>query len=408
MRHIVSVSGGKDSTATYLKALERGLPFRAVAADTGNEHPATYEAVNMLSVRTGGPVVEWVKADFTKRIEGKRAYVAANWPQDLQKGVPGEWVWREDKAARDVRRAALRAWRDAGKKGPKPIMEPPGAAQRPALPADLFEGRTAAIAVEGGMWVWKQGYRPLSAEEAAEVVETALTWLVPTGNPYLDLCIWKGRFPSRKAQFCTDELKVIPINDNVTFPLLRAGETVISWQGTRAQEGGERKYYPPMQELNAQALEPLSTGRLIVWRPLLRWTLEEVFAYAERHGVPRNPLYDIGCGRVGCFPCINASKAELALVDRHFPEQIDRLAEWEARVSRCSKRGMTTFFNIVNDPVMAEAWGWSERVGVRLELSHETHGVRQMIEWAKTDRGGRQLNLFPREVTSCAIDGACE
>ena len=63
MEHVVSVSGGKDSTATYCRAIERGLPFRAVAADTGNEHPATYEAVNTLHIKTGGPQVEWVKAE---------------------------------------------------------------------------------------------------------------------------------------------------------------------------------------------------------------------------------------------------------------------------------------------------------------------------------------------------------
>ena len=34
--HIVNISGGKDSTATYLLALERGKPFRAVWADTGH------------------------------------------------------------------------------------------------------------------------------------------------------------------------------------------------------------------------------------------------------------------------------------------------------------------------------------------------------------------------------------
>lgn len=40
-RHVVSVSGGKDSTATYLLALEyTGGDFDAVFADTGNEHEA--------------------------------------------------------------------------------------------------------------------------------------------------------------------------------------------------------------------------------------------------------------------------------------------------------------------------------------------------------------------------------
>jgi len=131
-------------------------------------------------------------------------------------------------------------------------------------------------------------------------------------------------------------------------------------------------------------------------------------AYAARFGVPPNPLYEAGCSRVGCFPCINASKAEISLVDRVFPDQVERLEAWERRVSKVSKRGMTTFFNIVNDPVMAEEWGWSERVGERLMLSPETHGIREMIEWAKTDRGGRQSPLFPVIAPSCQAEGACE
>ncbi len=32
-----------------------------------------------------------------------------------------------------------------------------------------------------------------------------------SGNPFLDLCMIKGRFPSRKAQFCTQELKLAPM-----------------------------------------------------------------------------------------------------------------------------------------------------------------------------------------------------
>jgi hypothetical protein len=36
-----------------------------------------------------------------------------------------------------------------------------------------------------------------------EVVDRAIAALVPIGIAMLDLCIWKGRFPSRKAQLCT-------------------------------------------------------------------------------------------------------------------------------------------------------------------------------------------------------------
>ena len=383
--HIVSVSGGKDSTATYCKAIERGRPFRAVAADTGNEHPATYEAVNRLHERTGGPKVEWVKADFTDRILAKRAYVAKHWPSDLIEGTPGKWVWRPRRPDSDG------------------LDIPPA----PPMPADLFEGRAPAVRHLHGSWVWQQGYRPLSDEEAHEVVDVALTWLVPTGVPFFDLCIWKGRFPSRRAQFCTQELKVEPIDRHVTRPLLAEGRTVISWQGVRAAESEVRRLLRPFQRLYSH---PDLPGRLVVYRPLLRVeSVDEVFAIAARHGVPPNPLYRWGLRRVGCFPCINCSKDELALVADFFPEQIDRLEHWESKVSRCSKRGMSTFFNIVNDPVMQAEWTSSEVRGERLVVTHEEHGIRRMVNWAKTDRGGRQYSLLARDFsTVCNQWGACE
>lgn len=326
MLHVVSVSGGKDSTATYCRAIERGVPFRAVAADTGNEHPATYEAVNTLHEKTGGPRVEWVKADFSHRIAGKRRFVERNWENH---GVP------------------------------------------------------------------------------ADLVARALAVLHPTGNPFLDLCLWKGRFPSRKAQFCTFELKVQPIDRHVTRPMLATGETVISWQGVRAAESIVRRHLPPFQRL---AVHDDLPGRLFVFRPLLRVaSVEEVFAIAHRHGVDPNPLYGWGLSRVGCFPCINCSKGELALVDRLFPEQVDRLTEWERLVSEACKRGHATFFAVVNDPVMRDEWAALEREGsIPHDLVANGFGVRRMVEWAKTDRGGRQYSLLARDIgTACNEWGLC-
>lgn len=52
--HIVNVSGGKDSTAVYLLALERrernGMDFTPVFANTGNEHEHTYDYVRQLAI----------------------------------------------------------------------------------------------------------------------------------------------------------------------------------------------------------------------------------------------------------------------------------------------------------------------------------------------------------------------
>lgn len=88
-QHLVNVSGGKDSTAVYLRAIELGRPFRAVMADTGHEHEWTYEFVDRLAERTGGPKVEIVRADFAQRIRDRPAYIAKHWPKE---GVSPEIV----------------------------------------------------------------------------------------------------------------------------------------------------------------------------------------------------------------------------------------------------------------------------------------------------------------------------
>lgn len=333
MNHIVSVSGGKDSTATYCRAVERGLPFRAVFADTGNEHPATYEAVRQLSRYTGGPEVEWVKADFTDKILRKRTFIEANWEG---RGVP------------------------------------------------------------------------------RDLVDRALAILHPSGNPYLDMCLWKGRFPSRRAQFCTQELKVIPINQQVVRPLLRDGKAIVSWQGVRRAESIARRYLDRFNRLNEETIfGGKCAGRFYVYRPLIHIaSVEEVFAIADRHGIPRNPLYGWGCSRVGCFPCINASKSEIALLDKYFPEQIERLEEWERLVSEASKRGKSSFFCAVNDPVMYGEIAYEVALNGGMPpsefYSRGDYGIRRMVEWAKTDRGGRQYLLIPKESVSCATEGVCE
>ena len=85
--NILSISGGKDSTAMYLLALEQGVEFLPVFADTGNEHEITLEYVSRLAERTGGPKVQWVKADLRRRVEARKAFIAANYDQERVAGV---------------------------------------------------------------------------------------------------------------------------------------------------------------------------------------------------------------------------------------------------------------------------------------------------------------------------------
>jgi hypothetical protein len=210
----------------------------------------------------------------------------------------------------------------------------------------------------------------------------------PTGNPYLDLCIWKGRFPSRMAQFCTQELKAWPIDSQIILPALRTAR-VLQWLGIRADESLVRRRQPRFNRTDSGAY---------LFRPIFRWSVADVWAMLAKHGLERNRLYLAGMGRVGCMPCINCRKEELRLISVLFREVIDRIREWEAIVAEASKRGAATFFPAVTDPTDVDRPGTYS-------------GIDKVVEWSRTGRGGRQYAMFFDEQTGggCSNDMAlCE
>jgi 3'-phosphoadenosine 5'-phosphosulfate sulfotransferase (PAPS reductase)/FAD synthetase len=313
--NIISLSGGKDSTATLLVAIALEAPnVQAVFADTGNEHQQTYEYLDYLEQATRTKITR-VHADFTQRIEGKRRFIKSKW-------------------------------------------------------------RAQGI--------------------AEEVVLAALDVLQPTGNPFLDLCIWKGRFPSRKAQFCTMELKRDPMIEQVVMPLLGAGDMIMSWQGVRAEESLNRRYLPECDEVG---------GGLFNYRPILKWDVTAVFEAHRYMGIKPNPLYSQGMGRVGCMPCINCRKDELREIALRFPEAIDRIDRWERTVQQASKRGAATFFAGSNAKHPKGSISGMTAIEVM-----EIASIRQAVEWSKTTRGGIQYDLMiATDASACSSAyGLCE
>ncbi|WP_440111695.1 phosphoadenosine phosphosulfate reductase domain-containing protein [Acidovorax sp. BL-A-41-H1] len=389
MEHnIISVSGGKDSTALLLLAIEREAEnMQAVFADTGHEHPQTLEYVHYLSdwmVGRGLPAIRWVKADFAKDIARKAEFVLNHWKSGLMAGQPGEWSWwpaendGDDACAQPVNRLTG-----------QPVDEPP-TPENPYLSAIVPRGT--------GRWFWAPAVRAMSDSEADAKIHAAREVLVPTGIPFLDLCIWKGRFASTRARFCSEELKHVPITEQVQLPLLESGADVMSWQGVRADESLARRH---LTELEAKRTLP-NGATLWNYRPILQWTADDCFAMHRKHGVKHNPLYEQGMGRVGCMPCIHARKDELLAISQRFPQEVERVAEWERIVSIASKRGCSTFF---------EADTISGNPRDMAAIHHETHGITSVIEWAKTSRGGRQFDFFRSQDAgpSCSsIYGLCE
>lgn len=354
--HVVSVSGGKDSAATLLLAIERfgAASVRGIFCDTGNEHEEVYKYLDYLEHATGVTIAT-LKANFDDEIAAKRQFIA-----------------------RDVR---TRREYDT-----EPVFEADG-----KTPVPKRDGRGAIILNKKGQPVQKTtkvgGGRCVRWTNKAK--RRALAVLYPSGNPFLDLCMWKGRFPSRRAQFCTEELKR---NMAVEYQLLLIdqGYTVVSWQGVRRDESLNRR--------DAKKFEPIGGG-LYIYRPLVEWSAMDVFDYCAAKGIKPNPLYKQGMGRVGCMPCINAAKDEVHQIAERFPEHIKKIAWWEYLVGQASKRNASTFFHkssgkgLTNQEIVAASNVW------------------QVVEWAKTSRGGKQFSLLTalEEPTACSSSyGLCE
>ncbi|RRW59529.1 phosphoadenosine phosphosulfate reductase [Pseudomonas fulva] len=320
--NVVSVSGGKDSTALLLLAIERDTPnLQAVFADTGHEHPQTYEYLQYLEKVTG-VAIRWVKADFTQQIAARR--------EMMQRVIDGTHKNR-------------------------------------------------------GKYEW-----------TIEVATRALEVLQPTGNPFLDMCLVHGRFPSTKVRFCSSELKREPMMQQVQLPLLSAGHDVVSWQGVRADESSSRA----LLSASEHSMTHEGGGELWNYRPILNWTADECFAMHRKHGIEHNPLYAQGMGRVGCMPCIHVRKDELLEISKRFPEEIDRVELWEALVRQVSKTDSATFFP-------ASELGAANAA----EARPDKHGIRAKVEWSKTSRGKQNLDIFrvdDRVELCSSIYGLCE
>ena len=350
--HVVSVSGGKDSAATLLLAIERfGVHrVRGIFCDTGNEHDHVYEYLGYLERATGVTIIR-LRADFS-----------------LDSGIKRLFIARDKRIGRQY--------------DTRPVFEADG-----KTPVPKRDGRGNIVLDKKGKPVQKTvkvgGGRRVRWTNKAK--RRALTVLYPTGNPYLDLCLWKGRFPSRKAQFCTEHLKRNMAVD-YQLTLVEEGYTVVSWQGVRRDESLNRRAALLFERLDE---------RMYAYRPLVDWTAMDVFDYCASVGIDPNPLYKKGMNRVGCMPCINASKDEIKEIALRFPGHIEEKARWEKLVAHASKRGAATFF-----PSPGET-----RTAV------ERGNIWQRVEWSRTTRGGRQFSLLTDldEPTACSSNyGLCE
>lgn len=152
---------------------------------------------------------------------------------------------------------------------------------------------------------------------------------------FAELCVHKHIFPTGARRFCTVELKVKPFIDWI----LEQDESFIIVQGIRASESAKRaKFdvecdYFKEYHINratyrkADVLEWAKTHDASVVRPIFSWSAQQVIDYILDNGQRPNELYERGCSRVGCFPCVYARLNEIRVVanDEKYRDRLIRL-----------------------------------------------------------------------------------
>jgi 3'-phosphoadenosine 5'-phosphosulfate sulfotransferase (PAPS reductase)/FAD synthetase len=207
-----------------------------------------------------------------------------------------------------------------------------------------------------------------------------------------ELVLKKGMFPSRTRRFCTTELKVRPLSKWAI-----EHEIEVMAVGIRKAESEERAKMTEWEFSKDFDCD--------VWRPLLEWTEEDVIQIHKRHGLAPNPLYLQGLSRVGCWPCIFARKAEVAMLDEARIAEIRELEELvgDGAVERAVRDGKT-----LKEAGLIRPTFFQGRIRDK-DGNRPNWDIDRTEEWSKTPLGGRKLVVLEDVARdSCVRWGLCE
>jgi len=210
---------------------------------------------------------------------------------------------------------------------------------------------------------------------------------------FLALALRKTRFPSSgNARFCTQELKLKPTARFLnSLQLLYSNFEIVPVSGVRARESEGRK------NLSEWGNPMDSYFGLKEWRPLIKWQVEDVLTIHAKYKIPLNDLYSKGAQRVGCFPCIMSTKAEIRMAAREYPETIDKLRKWEQQVG-------STFFPPNLTPDRFKSRSVKNKKGKTVGIV----SIDDAVKWAKT--GHRAKGIAEEKAPEICISQhlACE
>lgn len=290
---------------------------------------------------------------------------------------------------------------------------------------------------------WLRAEVDLDPEREAYAVE--LEGMLGHYSAMVRTCLKKIMLPARQVRWCTQATKVEPMHRWLDT----LDHDVVSVVGIRADESAARS---AMEEWEwSDKLDRWT------WRPIIRYTLDDVIAIHARHGISPNPLYLKGASRVGCWPCIFARKSEIRFLAGHDPNRLAVIARLEEIIGilyrttkvgsqgkrpaslaspamwRCENCAATWPDKTEDDPPsdgkccdssdiywqpsreaqLYQPPTWFQHNSERTEAMRTTGyawPIDRVVEWSRTAYGGKQVELFastPRDA-GCMRWGLCD
>lgn len=118
--------------------------------------------------------------------------------------------------------------------------------------------------------------------------------------------------PSRRSRWCCDVFKFGPLSAYAKKEGIKGFIT-----GLRSQESLRRKDYGKEDRIFLTSSSQIN--------PILSWSVDDVWEYIERYGLPANPLYE-HFDRVGCWCCPYRTESDWRTIERIHPELVEKFA----------------------------------------------------------------------------------
>jgi 3'-phosphoadenosine 5'-phosphosulfate sulfotransferase (PAPS reductase)/FAD synthetase len=140
------------------------------------------------------------------------------------------------------------------------------------------------------------------------------------------------KFPAKVAslrtRWCSSALKIDVAKMAIANQPRFLGKKIVVVTGERWQESTARSKYAKVQYY----CQPNSRRTVYQFRPVLDWSIEQVWEVIAKYKITPHPAYLMGFGRVSCRTCIFGSPSQWATIHRDFSKTFNRIAAIEIQL----------------------------------------------------------------------------